>query len=154
MNKQITLGMAAFVALAVAGGIMLTDIGQKSDSQGLMIGKNTLNIDEQKTGLSAVASLVILEEKGYVAIHETAGENPANIIGASALLNAGKSTNVEIILFESLKEGKTYIAMLHKDNGDGIFDGADLPVLDETGAILMMRFQANPLAESGAESNI
>jgi len=128
-------------------------IPKDGGSMGLRVGKNALNINEQKVGKVATVSFVVLEKGGYVVIHEMSKGAPGKIIGASALLGAGESSNVSVSLSSALEDGKSYIAMLHVDNGDGTFDAtSDAPVKsdDMDGAIIMMEFQAsvnvNPVA--------
>lgn len=125
------------------------------DTGMMMVGNNALNVNEQMLGDKVVVSLAVLEKNGYVVVHRMEDGKPGKIIGTSVLLASGKTSNADVALTEVLQEGKSYIAMLHFDDGDGIF-GADMdfPVLGsgtDTSPI-MMEFQTGANADGGAIS--
>lgn len=88
---------------------------------------------------------VKLSEPGYVVIHEDDGGAPGAIIGVSDFLSAGTKKGVEIQLDRASVVGETLWAMLHGDNGDGEFEfpGADAPLQDELGEIIMIPIPIN-----------
>ena len=152
MNKNIVIGIVVLVVI-----IFLVksfrgndkELGQgaiDNGASGFIVGKNALNVDEQTIGTVAEISLVILEKNGYVVVHEIVNEEPGKVLGASAFLQAGKSESVGFTLTEPLQEGKNYIAMLHLDNGDGIFNIDTDSVAkndDADGSPVMMEFQTS-----------
>lgn len=94
---------------------------------------NALSVGKQVAGNSVTIASVGLEKKGFVVIHEKDGELLGKILGSSELLSPGESNNVAITLRESLQDGKTYLAVLVVDNGDGRYmPGADRPVMSTT----------------------
>lgn len=161
MREKIILGTLVIIIVIVIGTVMwsnkkMKDIEQNqqildNNSMGLIVGKNALNVNDQKPGILANISLVILEDKGYVVIHEITDGKPGKIIGSSALLNRGESKNISVELFNTLKEGKSYMAMLHIDNGDGLFEASldNTAINDEVSKdIIMMEFQVSANANS------
>lgn len=114
---------------------------------GLVVGPNAVNVDEQPLGNKAVVSMVVLEAPGYVVIHESNNGAPGRVLGASTLLQAGESKNVNMNLSSALAADKEYIAMLHVDNGDGTFsETADLTAKNGND-VVMMEFEASADAE-------
>lgn len=105
-----------------------------NDSSGLIIGNNAVYVSYQQSGNTIRASVVRLERPGFLVIHEDKGGNPGNIIGLSELLPIGQAQNPPpIILSRVTLDGQTLYAMLHIDNGDGIFkEGEDKPSIDPT----------------------
>lgn len=123
----------------------------------MKLGKNAIYVSEQKLGKTANVAIVVLEKKGYVVIHEIVEGNPGKVLGASALLPEGQSHDVAVNLSESLQLNKSYGAMLHFDNGDGVFDAAsDISVKDEINNdnSIMMEFQASKQPVSGGVINM
>lgn len=155
-NKTVFSKVALFVVVVVGiiGGVKFFDKDTNQNQQvldgssgAMLVGNNAINVNEQKVGISAIASLVVLENKGYVVVHEMEGGKPGKIIGSSALLPKDQSSNVAISVLPALQEGSNYVAMLHIDNGDGVFDGvSDAPA--KNGAdVVMMEFQASSVAD-------
>ena len=98
---------------------------------------NMISVDTQKPGSLVVVSSITLEAKGFVVIHEVLDGKPAAVIGSSALLSKGQLANVQVAVKSLLQNGKSYIAMLHYDNGDGVFDLAtDAPFLGTTDIVM------------------
>lgn len=68
---------------------------------------------------------------GYVAIHANGNGAPGVTIGVSALLPAGTSTHVKVVLSKPLLSSGSVFAVLHlEDNGNKTFDypHGDAPV--------------------------
>lgn len=154
MNTKIALIVVVLI-LAVLGVYYWggdkngTEQGQQviNNSTGMIVGKNALNVNEQRVGTTMSVSFVVLEKKGYVVVHEITDGKPGKIIGASALLPLGQSNNIAITLQASLKDGMSYIAMLHIDNDDGVFNAtSDVPARNDAD-VIMMEFQANANAQ-------
>lgn len=155
MNKNIIIGVVTILVIGVVGFNL---IGKKSTeeegTQGqrvmnpagtmqMIVGDNALYVSEQKPGTTMLAQLVMIEDKGYVVIHESDNGKPGKIVGTSRLLEKGQTMDVSITLSAPLVDGKMYIAMLHVDNGDGVFNGAtDAPAQNEEvdASPIMMEF--------------
>jgi hypothetical protein len=101
---------------------------------------NTLLISAQVAGSTTTVDNVVLAEPGFVVIHERMSDGEAGkIIGTSNLLSAGTKQDLEINV--PLKAGLTYIAMLHKDNGDKKFSEAtDEAIVGSDGMPVMKTF--------------
>ena len=103
--------------------------------------KNLVLVTDYQAGKTATVARVVLEKPGYVMIHEDASGKTGAIIGTSALLPAGESTDVVVNLKRASKDGEVLYAMLHLDDGDGKFLAtADNPITDSQGNTVMMNF--------------
>lgn len=73
---------------------------------------------------------VATKKPGYITLHRSIGGAPGSIVGISGLVSIGDDWIVPITPSEILEKGLTYIALLHVDNGDGIFRvNDDMPVV-------------------------
>lgn len=118
-------------ALFLRGGVKPSDTG--GNSSGLVVGKNAIYVAEQVPSKIVSAAVVHLEKPGFVVIHEDAAGVPGAILGVSGLLAAGETKSPALIsLSRATKDGETIYAMLHLDNGDGVFDvGGDKPAAED-----------------------
>jgi len=127
-----------------------------TDSSGipLLVGKNAIYVPDQKPGSSVSIHTFVLETKGFAVIHEDASGKPGPIIGTSNLLKAETGT-VVVTLARASRNGEFLYAMLHKDDGDGKYDTAkDLPIMDDAGNPIMMRFKIDINAVPAFESKL
>ncbi len=94
----------------------------------------------QKPGDFVTIPRVVLSHPGFVMIHRAQGTYPGEIVMTGNLLPAGESTNV-VVHGVKTKPGEEYFAMLHRDNGNGVYDdpGTDPPVV-KSGAIVEEKF--------------
>jgi hypothetical protein len=96
-------------------------------------------------------NFVLVKDAGFVVVHEINADGSAGkVIGGSALLPAGQSSGVTITVSKEMKDGEKYIAMIHKDNGDGVREESNDPaVLDDKGNVVQALFgisaDANPV---------
>ncbi|MFA6072169.1 MAG: hypothetical protein WC810_26690 [Janthinobacterium sp.] len=112
----------------------------------VLVGGNAINVDDHQAGSKiASVSFAILEKPGFVVIHKEVNNQPGTVIGNSVMLPQGKSNNITIILTESLTTNSNYYAMLHVDQGDGVYTKVDedLPAKDALGNVVMMKFTAS-----------
>ncbi len=127
---------------------------QIGDSTGFIVDNNAIYVDDQLPGRSVSIAVVRLEKPGFVVIHEDNVSKPGKILGTSGALPAGEIKNITpIVLSRMTKDGETLYAMLHLDDGDGVFDSAkDKPALDSlSGQPVMMIFTASlDASEPGA----
>ncbi len=143
MKKNLVIG--AVVVIVLIGIVMFLQKDKSGDSVGLMTGKNAINVAEQAPSSEARISLAVLEAKGYIVIHKISAGAPGEVIGASELLPKGKSENTPVSLMSPMQIGQKYAAMLHLDDGDGVFDAVvDIPALDSvSGSPVMMEFEVS-----------
>jgi len=113
----------------------------------------SVSAPEQASGMEVFISEVVLPDGGYVVIHRATEEGtPGDIIGNSEFIT-GKENNILITLTEESVEGDILFAMLHIDDGDGVFNfpGPDVP-LTVDGSIVMVSFEI--ISEGKLENEI
>ncbi|MDO8560186.1 MAG: hypothetical protein Q7S23_04120 [bacterium] len=110
-------------------------------SAGAKVGPNAIYAADQKPGTQLTVGMVSLAAAGYVVIHADNEGKPGPILGQSALLPAGASSNVVITLPQAVADGAQLHAMPHRDDGDSVFNAAkDAPVKDTLGNVISMMF--------------
>lgn len=130
-----------------AEGVSIEDDGMTGKEGGgvttgsMRVGKNALYVSDQMPGNMVVVEFVNFAENGFVVVHESKVGKPGVILGKSALVPAGGDQKITISLSRVSRDGEELVAMLHRDDGDGVFDAAkDAPVKDDTGNTIMMPF--------------
>ncbi len=127
---------------------------QTGGSTGFIVGTNAIYVDEPLPGRSVSIAMARLEKPGFVVIYEDNAGKPGKILGTSGALPTGETKKITPIgLSRMTKDGETLYAMLHLDDGDGVFDSAkDKPALDSlNGQPVMMIFTASlDASEPGA----
>lgn len=89
-----------------------------------------LSVKEQIPGDVVLVDRVVMEKAGWVAIHDDLGGQPGNILGAY-YLPAGEHSGQLVPLLRGMKDETSYIAVIHNDDGDKVFDyKLDLPRLN------------------------
>lgn len=123
-------------------------MGIPSDTSAMRAEENMIVVMEQRPGNTVTASQVYLAAPGFIAIHEDANGTAGAIIGSSALLQAGESSQIEIQLSRSVRDGEKLHAMLHNDtNANGIFNAnTDLPVASRLGGSIQGWFEISSQA--------
>lgn len=148
MNKYLWV-VGLLVVLALGYFLLSKGRTQKAtpspspiSNQSLLPGaKNAVAVSDYTVGKTVSVAIVLLQNPGYVMIHEDDKGNPGKIIGTSKLLPAGESTNVVVNLTRASEEGEELYAMLHLDDGDGKFNATgDTPLTDSEGNVVMMNF--------------
>ncbi len=106
---------------------------------------NRLTVQEQTAEKTVTIQSVVLNHSGFIAVHGEIENAPGPVVGVSALLSAGEHQLVQVAVNPTQKLEGTYFAMLHTDNGDGLyqFPGVDGPVKDSNGNIVMASFNVN-----------
>ncbi len=108
-------------------------------------GQDTIKVDDQAAGDSVAISSAALSARAWVVIHEDYDGKPGRILGAQLFPGGVGSGKVDLL--RPSMEGKTYYAMLHTDDGDHAFDMTkDLPMKDQAGMPIMVKFVALPIA--------
>ena len=93
-------------------------------------------VSSQSAGSFVTVDNFVLSRPGFIVIHEANADGSAGrIIGQSGLLTNNRGQDLELNV--NISSGKTYIAMLHYDDGDGRFSATtDLPVMSEGSAVM------------------
>ena len=136
MNAKTLLTLGIIVAVAIGAAVFFRGGRAKpnstNDSTGQIIGRNAIYVAEQAPAKTISVAVARLEKSGFVVIHEDASDQPGKILGTSGTLKAGETKNLPPLALSRLtKDGETLYAMIHLDDGDGIFDAAkDRPALD------------------------
>jgi hypothetical protein len=86
-------------------------------------------VDDQPPGDSVVISSVIMEFNGFVAIEQ------ADVLGVSPLLLSGAHQNIKIPLKQHV-DGTALLAVIYKDDGDGVFDRYNDQYSSNTGRVV------------------
>lgn len=87
---------------------------------------------------------------GFITIHQAMGTAPGDIVGASSLLPAGTLADTVIHLTKPMVYAGPYVALLHVDNGDGMFVVKDDMPVTNGGATVRADFNA-PVAEENTK---
>ncbi|OGN03300.1 MAG: hypothetical protein A2655_00520 [Candidatus Yanofskybacteria bacterium RIFCSPHIGHO2_01_FULL_43_42] len=127
MNTKNILILGIIVAIGVGAVFLFLGKIDESDpagsSAGLIVGENAIYVAEQLPSNTVLVAIVRLEKPGFAVIHEDINNAPGKMLGASSLIMSGETKDpLTIKLSRSTLDGETAYAMLHFDNGDGIFD--------------------------------
>ena len=114
--------------------------------------KSALYIGKKEPGNSVSVDVAVLEEGGFIVIYENTAEPTGEVLGVSTYLPAGEYTNVPITLSRQVQDGESFDAMLHKDNGDHVFNIAtDEPLRGENGNSVHAQVVIQSIASEGAQ---
>ena len=106
-----------------------------------------LSVSDQVAAGSIAVGTALLEKPGFVVVHENAGGQPGDLIGASHFLSAGNNSGIKILVTTSA--GNSYLAMIHNDDGDGAFNAEnDRPATDGSGNTIVSEFTITPRPEN------
>ena len=101
-----------------------------------------VKVEDQNPGRIVVVNQVLVNNPSWVVIHEDAGGKPGNLMGAR-LFEKGSNSGV-IQLLNSMKDGKSYFAVIHTDNGNSTFElQKDAVLKDQSGKEIMIKFVAS-----------
>ncbi|MEK7632452.1 MAG: hypothetical protein AAB473_01525 [Patescibacteria group bacterium] len=85
-----------------------------------------------------------LVKSGFVTIHQAMGTAPGEIVGTSDLIVAGIFTDVVVHLAKPMEYAGPYVALLHVDNGDGVFVVKDDMPVTSSGVSVRADFNSPP----------
>lgn len=116
------------------------EIPEGSATNQLPANADALAVLAQQAGDFITVDNYVISKPGYIVIHSLNSDGSAGaIIGQSGLLNTGRGQDLEINV--NVSAGKSYIAMLHYDNGDKKFNAnQDSAALNE-GKPIMATFK-------------
>ena len=101
----------------------------------------SLVVPEQAGGNEIFIERAVLSNAGYVVIHREKDGDPGEIIGVSEFLPEGTRENFLMSIDEEAVEGDTLFAMIHIDDGDGVFDeNLDIPLVDDKDNMVLAKF--------------
>ena len=104
------------------------------------VGGGSIAVPAQ-TNTNTVTFSADLKKAGFVTIHESVGPAPGEIIGTSSYLPEGETVDAIIPLSTAMVPGLTYVALLHVDDGDGVYDTLkDMPVKTD-GSVVRVDFK-------------
>lgn len=113
--------------------------------------------DQQGDGSSVTVASVTLPTAGFVVIHDGAEGSPGPVIGHSALLPEGDSTDVVVPLDEPLAESGMVFPMAHVDaDDDGVYeffppdDTTDVPATTADGEVAVLGIDYTVAGDDGA----
>ncbi|HCC83569.1 TPA: hypothetical protein DEP96_01850 [Candidatus Uhrbacteria bacterium] len=86
---------------------------------------------------------VNLGKGGFITIHDAIGSAPGPIIATSGYLDPGLHDGTGVRLNTPLDPTKSYIALLHVDNGDQLFNVTDDLPVSVDGTVLRVDFQSD-----------
>lgn len=160
MNKKNIIILTIVIVLVILGGyfwgakkIVLAPSSnlketadQQKDSSPTTSSSAKIIVTNQIPGEVVLVAEVNMAEAGWVAIHDNNDGKPGNILGAG-YLPSGTYINQMIPLLRGVVDGSSYLAIIHKDDGDKIFDyKIDTPVTNSLGQIETASFDV--VAES------
>src|SRR3989344_8174153 len=102
----ILIGGGAYYFLYQNAGPASEAASRQSSTSGMLGEKNAVIVSEQRPGKRVIVSAVHLASPGFVVIHDDISGAPGAIIGASALLRAGETTNIMVVLTRAAKDGE------------------------------------------------
>lgn len=138
--------LAGLVMLLAAIGVLglffvLAPEAPEVDFGPVDVGGGSLEV-LQSPSMTTVVFSAELAKPGFVSIHESVGPAPGPVIGVSSLTTAGEHADQTIALREPMTPGLTYIALLHVDDGDAVYESSeDMPVKTD-GAVVRVDFKA------------
>ena len=119
----------------------VSDSSLAEASKALSGAKESIAVHNQPSGDMVSIDSISSEQGVWVAVHEDEAGKPGRILGAQLFLAGNHSGVVELL--RATAENKIYYAMLHRDDGDHVFDAAkDLPIKNADGNPAMARFTA------------
>lgn len=153
MKTNYIIGIIVIIVIVVGGIFLIGRDGTEGDSPlgsesedgspiTSSVPANNISTIKQEAGESVTVSSVIINQSGYLVVHKATEEDtPGEVIGNSALLPQGGSSDIKIELSESVVDGDVLFLMLHSDDGNGIYEfpGPDTPVIYDNGSIEMVR---------------
>lgn len=107
------------------------------------VADSTVVVVNQKASSSVKIDQAALVKPGYIVIHEQKDGELGPTIGNSQLYQAGTFENVTVELSRPAVSGETLYAMLHDDDGNGVYEfpGPDAPTQNAAGQVVLLPFE-------------
>ena len=143
VSGELPAGASADKAASAMGDSSLAEASKALSA--LSGAKESIAAHNQPAGDAVSINSINSEQGAWVAVHEDEGGKPGRILGAQFFLAGNHSGIVDLL--RATAENKIYYAMLHRDDGDHVFDTAkDLPIKDEDGNPVMAKFTVGSTA--------
>lgn len=114
-----SMGTAANAEPATSAPLAATGEHQSGDPSSYLVRV----ADQAGDGRSImVDQVVITGRKGWVVIHADAGGVPGEVIGVSPLVGPGSVSDLRVVLRTPLTASARVFAMVHLDDGRGVYD--------------------------------
>lgn len=131
MKRLVTIIVVIIAAIGIAIAVLAsrtTDTGEMSSSQVEAV----LKVSPQSPVDTVFVDKVVIPKDGWVVARGIEAERLGQIIEISPFLTAG--THIEVTVpFGDFYNGEEVVLMLYEDNGDGVFNDLDLPLLNADG---------------------
>lgn len=107
----------------------------------IQVRNELISVSDQPAGATVAINKAVFEEAGWVVIHEGTASHIGNALGA-ARFDAGEHGGT-VKLLRATEAGKTYRAVLYRDNGDRTFSlDTDFPFLGNGNQPIIATFVA------------
>lgn len=128
--------------IALAPSSDLTEKNNEENNNNLITSPSSkIIVSNQIPGEVVMVTEVTMSEAGWIAVHDNNDNVPGNILGAY-YLPEGTHKNQMIPLLRAVAEDKSYFVIIHKDDGDRVFNHKiDLPALNSLGKIETIDFR-------------
>ena len=127
------------IAFAPSKNTQATSTQQKNSGP-VVVASSKIVVTNQIPGEVVLVAEVTMNKAGWVAVHDNNNGQPGNILGAG-YLPAGTYTNQMIPLLRGVVDGSSYLVVIHKDDGDKVFDyKIDTPVITAKGQLETANF--------------
>ncbi|PIR88422.1 MAG: hypothetical protein COU09_02355 [Candidatus Harrisonbacteria bacterium CG10_big_fil_rev_8_21_14_0_10_44_23] len=147
-NVIIALLIIALLIFAVSRFFATRDGGATDDGT-VLDGSITILGEPSSDQLSLNIDQVVMPVDGYAVVRAVVDGSVGPIVGNSSFLKAGAHENVQVLM--EMVGGQEYEVVLHRDNGNGIFDENDPPLTLEGGAHIRSTFSVSPVDGAGAK---
>jgi hypothetical protein len=130
--------IGAGIVIVALGAWYFMRSGNGNDASKL---ENSIAVtDQDANSISIIIDSTTINVPGFIVIHEDVNGIPGKTLANSKLLTAGTFANESIIM--TTGPGRYYWAMLHGDDGNGLFDiERDTALKNKADEIVMKRFQ-------------
>jgi hypothetical protein len=109
------------------------------------VSENIISISDQSAGSTVSIDVLALTERSWAVVYEDMRGRPGSILGAHRYL-PGLHTDATVELQRVSEVGNVYYGMIHRDDGNDEFDhNTDVPLTDESGGPLMIRFMSTAI---------
>ncbi len=150
-KKAIAIGIAIAIILLILGAVIFWPASTPpTPATALTNIDNSIALDNQDP--DSVAVLIkkfSCRVSCFVEIHADNSGQLGPIVATSKLYQPGEYANTSLIM--TLTPGASYHAMLHGDDGNGIFTNPqqDPALLDNSGNVVSQMFKVNLVSEGG-----
>lgn len=149
-SKKVWWILAALVLVGIVVYLLMAG----SDNSSPATVANSISVSDQNPNTVAVViDSAELATAGFIVLHQDNNNAPGAIVAQSKVLPAGSYKNQSIIV--TTTPGASYWAMLHSDDGNGVFEAAkDQPLTGSNGQPVMIKFRVQEAGLINGEIDI